>query len=87
MGNEQDRAGVVDQILLDPDLSADVQVVRRLVEQQDFRLLEKQLCHRDPHLPATGKLRAIAGEIFLLETQPLEHRLDPRLYPRRVGRV
>ena len=41
VGNQEDRAGVIDQILLDPDLGADVEVVGRLVEQQDFRLLEK----------------------------------------------
>ena len=33
VGNQQNRAGIVDQILLHPQLGADVQVVRRFVEQ------------------------------------------------------
>ena len=87
VGNEQDRAGVVDEVLLDPDLRADVEVVRRFVEQQDFGLLEEEFRHRDAHLPATGELRAIAGEILCLETEALEHGFDLRLHARRVGGV
>ena len=87
VGNEQDRAGVVDEVLLDPHLRVDVEVVGRLVEQQNFGLLEEELRHRDAHLPTAGKLRAVAGEIGILEAEALEHRFDARLHAGGVGGI
>ena len=87
VGNEQNRAGVVDEVLLDPDLRVDVEVVGGLVEQEDFGLLKKQLGHRDAHLPAAGKLGAVAREISLLEAEALEHRFDARLHAGRIGGI
>ena len=87
VGNEQDRAGVVDEVLLDPHLRVDVEVVGRFVEQQNFGLLEEELRHRDAHLPTAGKLGAVAGEIGILEAEALEHRFDARLHTGGVGGI
>ena len=87
VGNEQDRAGVVDEVLFDPELRLDVEVVRRLVEQQDFGLLEEELGHGDAHLPAAGELRAIAFEILFLKAEAFEDRFDLRLHQVGIVRV
>jgi hypothetical protein len=62
--------------LLDPDLCFDVEVVGRFVEEEDVGLLEEEFCHGDTHLPAAGEFRAIAREVFILETEALEDGLD-----------
>ena len=48
MGDGEDGAGVRRQVLLEPLHALGVEVVGRLVEQQQGRLLEQQLAQRDP---------------------------------------
>ena len=48
-------------------------MVRRLVEQQQVRLLEKQFRQRDAHLPSTGEFFRRALPIFFAESESAQH--------------
>ena len=56
MGDGQDRARVLGQVLLEPLHALGVEVVGRLVEQQQVGLLEQQLAQRDPAPLAAGQV-------------------------------
>ncbi len=84
VGNKQDCPRIVDEVLLHPDLRFDIEVVRRLVEQQDFGLLKKKFRHGDPHLPTAGEFRAVAFEVLVLEAEALEDRFDLGLHQLRI---
>ena len=53
--DEDDRVRVGDEVLLEPVARVEIEVVGRLVEQQQVRLAEQQLRERDAHLPAAGE--------------------------------
>ena len=57
MGDQDDVARIVDQMLLEPLDALGIEVVGRLVEQQDRRLLEQQAGQRDPPLLAARQRR------------------------------
>ena len=48
MGDDQDRAGIFAQMAFEPVHRLGVEMVGRLVEQQQLRLLQQQLAQRDP---------------------------------------
>src|SRR6185312_2711854 len=56
VGDGDDGAGVLGQVLLQPLHALRVQVVGRLVEQQQVGRLEQQLAQRDPAALTTGEL-------------------------------
>ncbi len=56
VGNEEQRSRPGRELLLEPQHRVDVEVVGRLVEHQDVRLLEQEPGQRCPHLPAAGHL-------------------------------
>ena len=56
MGDGQHAAGVLRQVPLEPLHGLGVEVVGRLVEQQQVGLLEQQLAQRDPPALAAGEL-------------------------------
>ena len=49
-------------------------MVGRFVQQQQVRLLQKQLGQRQPHLPAAGERLRRTLEVLALEPQALQHR-------------
>ena len=53
--DEDDRVGVGVEILLEPVARLEIEVVGRLVEQQQVGLAQQQLGQRDAHLPAAGE--------------------------------
>ena len=55
VGDDQDGAGVGDQVLLQPGDGLGVEVVGRLVEQQDVGVLQQQLAEGDAALLAAGE--------------------------------
>ena len=55
MGDRDDGAGVLRQVLLQPLHALGVEVVGRLVEQQQVGRLEQQLAQRDPAALTTGE--------------------------------
>ncbi len=76
MGDEEDGAGVVDEVVFHPGLGVDVEVVGGLVEEQAFGGLEEELGHGNTHLPAAGEVSAVAGEVALAEAETGEDGLD-----------
>ena len=48
-------------------------MVRRLIQQQQRRLLQQQLGQCDPHLPTAGKLLRAALPILFAESQTAQH--------------
>ena len=56
VGDDQDRAGIVAQMAFEPVHAFGVEMVGRLVEQQQFGLVEQQLAQRDAAALAAGKL-------------------------------
>ncbi len=52
MGDEDDVARIIDQVLFQPLDAFGIEVVGRLVEQQDVGLFEQQLGQRDAALLA-----------------------------------
>ena len=56
VGDRDDRAGVLRQVLLQPQHALGVEVVGGLVEQQQVGLLQQQLAQRDPAALTTGEL-------------------------------
>ncbi len=51
--DENHGEGIRAEIFLEPVARLEIEMVRRLVEQQEVRPAEQQLRQRDPHLPAT----------------------------------
>ncbi len=77
---DQDVAvGIAVEIVLQPIAGFEVQVVGRLVEQQQAGLLQQQLGQRDAHLPSAGKLLRLPGPVMLAEAQTAEYRAHLRV--------
>ena len=57
MGDGEHGAGVLGQVLLEPQHALGVEVVGGLVEQQEVGLLEQELGERDTALLTTGEVR------------------------------
>ena len=55
MGDDQDRARIIAQMALEPGHALGVEMVGRLVEQQQFRRVEQQLAQRDAAAFAAGQ--------------------------------
>ena len=56
MGDRQDRARVAGEVLLEPEHALRVEVVGRLVEQEQVRLAQQQLAQRHPAPLAPGQV-------------------------------
>ena len=57
VGDDEDGARIVAQVAFEPHHRLGIEVIGRLVEQQQLRLLQKQPAKRDAPLLAAGKLR------------------------------
>src|SRR5439155_218225 len=79
--DEHDRAVVVGEEALEPLERLDVEVVGRLVEQQERRAQEQQARERRAHAPAPGELGQRPGEVGLAEPEAAEDRLRRGLEP------
>ena len=95
MGDEDDVARIVDQMLLQPLDALGVEMVGRLVEQQDVGLLEQQPGQRDAALLAARQIvdRAVAGraaqrvhrDLELVVERPAVDRVDLLLELAHLG--
>ena len=77
--DEDHRVRVGDEVLLEPVARLEVEMVGRLVEQQQVRRAQQQLRQRETHLPAA---RQVIGQLLLhlrLEAEPAQHRRDLEL--------
>ena len=68
----QQAAGARFQELLEPDDRLDVEVVGRLVHQQDVGLAEQHARHRDAHLPAARQRAHIAVNPLVVEAEAVQ---------------
>ena len=87
MRDEDDRAFVVGQERLEPLERLDVQVVRRLVEQQERRALQQETREHHPHPPAARELAELAGEIGRSEAETAQDRVRFGLEPIAAERL
>ena len=64
VGDEQERAGIAAQVLLEPADRVDVEMVGRLVEQQQVRLGDQRAAEQRAAAPAAGQLahRPVGGQ-------------------------
>jgi hypothetical protein len=76
--DEDHRVGIRVQILFQPVARFEIEMVGRLVEQQQIGLAEEQLRQRDAHLPSTGEPLRRPLEIGRFEAEPAEHRRGPQ---------
>ena len=70
-GHEQ-RAGQRLQERFEPDDRLDVEVVGRLVHQQDVGLAEQHARHRDAHLPAARQRADVAVDPLVVEAEAVQ---------------
>ena len=81
MGDEDDRAAVPQQERLQPADRLDVEVVRRLVQEQDVRVVDDGPGQQDPALHSRGQLREPGVRV---EPDPGDDRLHPMVGPAKV---
>ena len=58
MADDEQRRRIMREMLLQPERAFEVEIVGRLVEQQQVGLREQRRGERDAHAPAAGKFRA-----------------------------
>ena len=68
----QERAGQRLQELFEPDDRFDVQMVRRLVHQQDVGATEQDPRHGDAHLPAARKGSDVSVDALIVEAEAVQ---------------
>ncbi len=69
MGNQQQGAGVTLEPVFEPDDSVEVQVVGRLIEQQQIRRAHQGLGQVQAHPPATGEVPDLAIHLLVGKAQ------------------
>ena len=74
--DQHERVRIVVEILFQPVARFEIEMVGRLVEQQQVRFLQQQLRQRDAHLPAAGELVGQPRPVFFAEAETSQHRSD-----------
>ena len=69
---QQDCAGIVLQVALQPDERVQVEMVRWLVQHQQVWLLHEQASEVRPHDPSAAQLLGQAIEVTFLEAKPAQ---------------
>ena len=78
MADQEQGARIAREVVLEPEARLEVEVVGRLVEQEQIGLGEQHRGQRHPHPPAAGEARERPRLGFLLEAQPGQDRARPR---------
>ena len=86
VAGDQDGAGVGAEELLEPLDAQQVEVVGRLVEQEQVVLEGEQPAQGQPHRPAAGEGGDGGVELRDREAEPEQDRLGPRLHLVTAGR-
>jgi len=76
VADQDQRLAEINQVALQPFRRFDVQVVRRLVQQQQVRFLEQQLGQQQPVLLAAAELFHVLAIRLRREVQSGQHALD-----------
>ena len=79
MRDDQDPAGVILEEALEPLDHVDVEVVRRLVEEEEVRLAQERLRQADARLLAAGEMRDVLLKVLLCEAEAEGHAADAAL--------
>ena len=79
MRDDQDPAGVILEEALEPLNHVDVEVVRRLVEEEEVRLAQERLRQADARLLAAGEMRDVLLKVLLREAEAEGHAADAAL--------
>ena len=87
MGDKNVAEGITLEIVFEPVAGLQIQVVGRLVQQQQIRLGQQQLGQRDAHLPAAAELIGLPRPVFLAEAQAGQHAAHLRVQRVAVQRV
>ena len=69
MGNHQDRAGILLQIILEPEQRLEIKMVGRLVEHQQVGLLHEQAREVGAHDPAAAHFTGRTVKILFAKGQ------------------
>ena len=78
MTDDDHGVRIAGDVVLEPQRAFEVEIVGRLVEQQQVGLTEQHRGERDAHAPAAGKFGARAFEISMSKAEPGEDRRGPR---------
>ena len=73
VADQDDRVRIRVQVRFEPVARLEIEVVRRLVEQEQVRLAEQQLGQRDAHLPSAGERFGRPLEVGRREAEALQH--------------
>mmetsp|Transcript_11553 Transcript_11553/g.22198 ORF Transcript_11553/g.22198 Transcript_11553/m.22198 type:complete len:699 (-) Transcript_11553:330-2426(-) len=73
VGHEHERAGVRAETVLEPKHGREVEVVRRVVQQQEIRRLEERTDERNTHTKSSRKIVDVLLLGLLVETKGLQH--------------
>ena len=63
MTNYNDRFSIINKKILQPLNRFDIQMIRRLIEQEHIRFLQQQFGEFDTHSPSTAEITRLALEI------------------------
>ena len=71
MGNDENSTAVVQEICLQPCDGGHIQMVRRLIEENDVRICEKKFTQRNSCLLSAGQCGDLFGKLFLRKSESL----------------
>ncbi len=74
MRDQHEGERVVGKVLLQPVAGFEIQMIGRLVQQQQVRLFEQQLGQRDAHLPAAGEFLGALVPLLVREAEAGQNR-------------
>ena len=77
MGGDQERAAAAAEVLLDPLEGGDVEVVRRLIEEEQVRIGDHESSHRRPRLLPAGECRGRLFPLVRPEAEAGQRLVDP----------
>ena len=76
--DQQGRAGAAHEPLLQPHHRVEIEVVGRLVKEEEVRAAHQRLREVEPDPPPSREVRDGAGEVFRAEPEPVEDPSRPR---------
>src|SRR5438552_1281615 len=77
--DQNKRVRIFGEIFFQPVASFEIEMVRRLIQKQQVRLLQQQLGKRDAHLPSAREFVSLPIPIVLTKSESSEHAAHLRL--------
>ncbi len=77
VGDEEEGAGIIFQVILEPEKREEIEMVRRLVEQEEVGFHDEQARQPGAHDPAAAHFPGLAAEIGVAIAEAAEHFLGP----------